>query len=87
MNRNVGVVDKVLRIATGVVILELTSLGLVASWGYLGLLLVLTGVARWCPLYATLRMDSLRRPPDAVPAIRRIAAGVDAAQADGRWRA
>jgi hypothetical protein len=67
MNPNVGGVDRVLRIAAGVVLLALTltpglqifGAGLLA-WvaGIIGVVLVATGVVRICPLYSLLGINT-----------------------------
>ncbi len=57
-------VDRVIRVVLGVVLLALSAMGTLAGpWLYLGwvvgLLLVATGIAGFCPLYAILRFSTL----------------------------
>lgn len=49
MTRNAGTVDRMLRVALGVVILFFVTR---TPWAWLGLVPILTGLAGWCPLYA-----------------------------------
>lgn len=52
MKPNVGGIDRVLRIVVGLVLLGLAVSGTIGWWGYLGLLLLGTGLLGWCPPYA-----------------------------------
>lgn len=54
MNSNVGGIDRVLRIIAGIVLLGLAFTGSIGVWGYLGIVPLLTGVFRFCPLYSVL---------------------------------
>lgn len=54
MKANVGGIDRVLRIAVGIVILSLVFIleGNARYWGLVGLLPLVTGVFQFCPAYA-----------------------------------
>ncbi|MEJ8813204.1 DUF2892 domain-containing protein [Variovorax ureilyticus] len=52
MSRNVGTLDRVLRITLGLVLIALASAGTVGAWGYVGLVPLLTGLAGRCPAYS-----------------------------------
>jgi len=54
MNFNVGGLDRVLRVLVGVVLIALAATGTVGWWGWLGIIPLLTGLIRFCPLYALL---------------------------------
>jgi hypothetical protein len=60
MKRNVGTVDRAIRIVAGLVLLSLVFL--VESnarwWGLVGLLPLVTGLVSWCPLYIPLGIDT-----------------------------
>lgn len=58
MARNVGGLDKVLRIAAGVVLLLLGVLGPLGWWGLIGLVPLLTGLMGNCPVYSLLGMNT-----------------------------
>lgn len=52
MNRNVGGIDRVVRIVVGLALIVLAATGTIGIWGYLGVLPLLTGMISWCPPYA-----------------------------------
>ena len=52
--RNEGTVDRLIRITLGVVLLGLAFTGPRTSWGLIGVVPLLTGLAGSCPLYAVL---------------------------------
>lgn len=54
MTRNVGSMDKGLRIGAGVVLLGLGLFGPLGWWGAIGLVPLLTGLAGTCPAYSLL---------------------------------
>lgn len=49
--RNVGGVDRVVRIVVGLGILSLAFIGPKTVWGYIGLAPLATGLIGWCPAY------------------------------------
>lgn len=51
MSVNVGMIDRMLRIVVGLVLLSLVFLGPKTLWGLVGLVPLLTGLARFCPAY------------------------------------
>ena len=51
MNRNVGGIDRALRVIVGVALIGLAVTGTVGWWGYLGAVPLLTGLIGWCPAY------------------------------------
>lgn len=51
MKPNVGTIDRVLRIALGLVLIGASLLGYIGAWGWIGLLPLATGVIRFCPAY------------------------------------
>lgn len=52
MTKNVGGLDRVLRIVVGLVLIALAATGTVGLWGYIGVVPLLTGLVGWCPPYA-----------------------------------
>ena len=58
MNANVGGTDRVLRVVVGVVLIALTATGTVGVWGSIGVVPLLTGLIRWCPLYPLFGFNS-----------------------------
>lgn len=57
MNKNIGKVDKVIRIIIGLLII---AYGIVdSSWlGVIGLIPIITAFIRWCPLYCPLKINT-----------------------------
>jgi len=51
MKFNVGGVDRALRIVVGLVLVALAATNVVGWWGWLGVIPLLTGAFRFCPLY------------------------------------
>lgn len=51
MQPNVGTVDRVLRILAGLALIAASLLGTIGVWGWIGLVLIATGVFRFCPAY------------------------------------
>jgi branched-subunit amino acid ABC-type transport system permease component len=51
MTSNVGGIDRVLRIVAGLVLIALAAAGVVGAWGYLGVIVLATGVFRFCGAY------------------------------------
>ena len=51
MSKNVGGIDRMLRIVAGVVLLSLTVVGPQTMWGLVGLVPLLTGLFSFCPFY------------------------------------
>ena len=54
MKKNVGGIDRTLRIVLGLVLIGLAASGAVGWWGYLGVVPLLTGLIGWCPPYSLL---------------------------------
>jgi len=51
MKANVGGIDRVLRIAVGALLVVLAALNVIGVWGYIGVVLVASGLLRFCPAY------------------------------------
>lgn len=58
MKTNVGGIDRVLRIIVGLALIALAATGTVGVWGWIGVVPLLTGLIRWCPLYPLLGISS-----------------------------
>ncbi len=59
MRCNVGTTDRVLRIVLGLVII-VAGLYFQSWWGLIGLIPLLTGVLRLCPLYSVLGLSTCK---------------------------
>lgn len=51
MTRNVGTIDRVLRIVLGLVLIALVFVGPQTPWGWIGVIPLLTGLVSFCPAY------------------------------------
>jgi hypothetical protein len=51
MNRNVGGIDRVLRISVGLALISLVFIGPQTPWGWVGIVPLATGLLGWCPAY------------------------------------
>lgn len=60
MTRNVGGIDRILRIVAGLAILSLLVLldGNARWWGLLGLVPLGTALLRWCPAYTLVGVNT-----------------------------
>ena len=58
MKSNVGGTDRVLRILVGLALIGLTLSGTIGVWGWVGIVSLLTGLFRVCPLYTMLGLNT-----------------------------
>jgi hypothetical protein len=54
MNKNVGSLDRTIRIIAGLVLLSLTVIGPKSLWGLVGIVPLVTALVGWCPAYTLL---------------------------------
>jgi hypothetical protein len=64
MKCNVGGIDRVLRIAVGLVLVGLAASGIVGVWGWIGIVPLATGLFRFCPLYLAIGFKSCGKGSD-----------------------
>jgi len=62
MKSNVGGIDRILRIAVGLLLIALSVTGVIGLWGYIGLVPLATGVFRFCPPYALFGWNTCSMP-------------------------
>ena len=55
---NVGGIDRVLRISIGALLVVFAALGLIGVWGWVGVVPLLTGLTRRCPLYSLIGLNT-----------------------------
>jgi hypothetical protein len=60
MNRNLGTLDRALRVALGLVLIALAVAGTIGPWGYIGVVPILTALVGFCPAYRLLGINSCR---------------------------
>ncbi|MED5544589.1 MAG: DUF2892 domain-containing protein [Pseudomonadota bacterium] len=58
---NVGGIDRLLRIALGIVLIALFFVGPKTPWGWIGVIPLVTGFVRICPLYTLLGIRTCPR--------------------------
>ncbi len=58
MKANGGGIDRIARVVVGLVLIALAATGTVGVWGWIGVVPLLTGLIRWCPLYPLLGISS-----------------------------
>jgi hypothetical protein len=61
MQCNVGGVDRVIRIAIGLVLIGLTLTDKIGVWGWVGVVPLVTGIFRFCPAYSIMSCKSFSK--------------------------
>ena len=61
MKRNIGNLDRIIRIAIGLVLVGLALMGSIGWWGCLGINPLLAGVVGNCPVYILLGISTCKR--------------------------
>jgi len=51
MQHNVGTVDRAVRILAGLALIAGSLLGYIGLWGWIGVVVLATGLFRFCPAY------------------------------------
>ncbi len=54
MNRNVGTLDRILRVIVGVILIALVFVGPKTAWGWIGVIPLVTALIGFCPAYRLL---------------------------------
>lgn len=60
MTKNVGGIDRILRIAAGGVLVELAATGTTGLWAWVGVVPLATGLLGWCPPYQLLGFNTCK---------------------------
>ena len=58
MKANVGGIDRIARIVFGLVLIALAATGTIGAWGWIGLLVLASGVFRVCFAYRLLGLNT-----------------------------
>lgn len=56
--KNIGSIDRVLRIILGIALLAMIFVGPQTLWGWVGIVPLLTGLFNFCPLYRLLGINT-----------------------------
>jgi hypothetical protein len=65
MTKNIGLVDRILRIIIGLFILSLIFWGPKSYWGLLGIIPLGTALIGWCPPYSLLGISTCKRKTES----------------------
>jgi hypothetical protein len=60
MKKNVGSIERVIRVIAGIAILSFAFVGPQSPWAYLGIIPLATGLMGWCPAYALLGISTCK---------------------------
>jgi len=60
MNKNVGGIDRILRVVVGLLLIALAATGTVGVWGYVGIVPIVTAAIGWCPAYLPFGFSSCK---------------------------
>lgn len=60
MKINVGSADRVLRIVAGLILIGLTITGTIGVWGWVGVIVLATGVFSFCPAYSLMGVKTCK---------------------------
>ncbi|MDG6777271.1 DUF2892 domain-containing protein [Thiomicrorhabdus sp. zzn3] len=55
---NVGQLDRIIRIIIGLVLIIAAATNTIGLWGYIGIIPLVTGLLRWCPLYTLIGIQT-----------------------------
>lgn len=58
MTKNVGTIDRILRIVVGLALIALAATGTVGLWGYIGAVPLVAALLGWCPAYTLLGINT-----------------------------
>ena len=60
MTKNIGNIERIIRIVGGLVLIALAATGTVGVWGWLGLVPLATDLVGWCPPYSLLGINTCK---------------------------
>lgn len=59
--KNVGSLDRIIRIFLGILLIAMVFVGPKSAWGWVGLVPLITGLVRWCPAYLPFGISTCRK--------------------------
>ena len=65
MKRNIGAIDRGVRVIAGLALILLAMGGTIGVWGYIGIVPLATAMLNWCPLYQVFGIDSCKHDASA----------------------
>lgn len=60
MIKNVGSIDRTLRIIAGLTLIGLAATGIIGAWGWVGIVPILTGSTGSCPAYSVMGLSTCK---------------------------
>ena len=60
MTKNIGNIERIIRIVGGLVLISLAATSTVGVWGWVGLVPLATGLVGWCPPYSLLGINTCK---------------------------
>ena len=60
MKTNVGGIDKIARIAVGLLLIVLALIGTIGPWGWIGVVPLATGLFNFCPVYSLMGISTCK---------------------------
>jgi hypothetical protein len=60
MIKNVGGLDRTIRITVGLALIAAAATGTIGLWGWVGVVPLLTGSLGWCPPYTLLGLNTCK---------------------------
>ena len=60
MTTNEGKTDRVIRVVVGLALIAMVFIGPQSPWGWIGAVLVLTGLVGYCPLYGVFGINTCK---------------------------
>lgn len=61
MGKNIGSVDKTIRVLVGLVLIALVFVGPQITWGWIGVPVIAIALFGWCPLYRVLGLSTCKK--------------------------
>lgn len=61
LSKNIGPLDRTLRVSGGMLLIVLAATEIIGRWGYIGVVPLLTGLISTCPLYSLLGVSTCAR--------------------------
>jgi hypothetical protein len=65
MKLNMGTLDRTLRVVAGIALIGLTLTNMIGPWGWIGVLLLATGLIGVCPAYVPFGYNTCATKPAA----------------------
>ena len=63
MKHNIGTIDRATRIGVGLLLIALAATETTGAWAYIGIVLLVTGLMRFCPVYRMFNVTTCPTDP------------------------